>query len=158
TAPGMFLAPYVPSPEAIVDRMLETARVGPGDTVYDLGSGDGRIVIAAAQRFGARAVGIELDDQRFMLASARVRDLGLTPRARIVHGDLASVDLRPATVVTLYQLPSVNDMLRPTMERQLRPGARVVTHDFPINGWDASRVITRRLDDGSPHAIYLYTM
>jgi SAM-dependent methyltransferase len=158
TAPGTFLAPYVPSPEVIVDRMLEIARVGPGDTVYDLGSGDGRVVVAAAQRFGARALGIELDDQRFAAASARVRDMGLAARARIVHGDLASVDLGPATVVTLYQLPSVNDMLRPALERQLRPGARVVTHDFPINGWTASQVVTGRLDDGSQHAIYLYTV
>jgi protein-L-isoaspartate O-methyltransferase len=158
TAPGTFLAPYVPSPEVIVDRMLEIARVGPGDTVYDLGSGDGRVVVAAAQRFGARALGIELDDQRFATASARVRDMGLAARARIVHGDLASVDLRPATVVTLYQLPSVNDMLRPALERQLRPGARVVTHDFPINGWSPSQVVTGRLQDGSQHAIYLYTV
>jgi len=142
----------------IVDRMLDVARVGPGDTVYDLGSGDGRIVVAAAQRFGARAVGFELDDQRYVVASARVRDLGLAPRAQIVHSDLASVDLRPATVVTLYQLPSVNEMLRPALERQLRPGARVVTHDFPINGWNATRVVTGRLDDGSQHAIYLYTV
>lgn len=155
---GTLLAPYVPSPEAIVDRMLDVARVGPGDTVYDLGSGDGRIVVAAAQRFGARALGFELDDQRFAMASARVRDLGLAPRAQIVHSDLVSVDLRPATVVTLYQLPSVNEMLRPALEQQLRSGARVVTHDFPINGWNATQVVSGRLDDGSQHAIYLYTV
>jgi len=158
TAPGRFLAPYVPSPEAVVNRMLDVARVGPGDTVYDLGSGDGRVVIAAAQRFGSRAVGFELDDRRFATSSARVRDLGLTPRARIVHGDLASVDLKPATVVALYQLPAVNEMLRPALEQQLRPGARVVTHDFPISGWSASQVVTERSADGTPHAIYLYTI
>lgn len=158
TAPGSFLAPYVPSPEVVVHRMLEIAGVGPGDTVFDLGSGDGRVVVAAAQRFGARALGVELDDQRFATASARVRDLGLAARARIVHGDLLSVDLRPATVVTLYQLPSVNEMLRPALERQLRPGARVVAHDFPIDGWSPSQVVTGRLDDGSQHAIYLYTV
>lgn len=158
TAPGEFLAPFVPSPEALVDRMLDVAGVGPGDTVYDLGAGDGRIVVAAAQRFGARAVGVELDDARFALASARIRDLGLEPRARIIHGDLRAIDLRPATVVTLYQLPSVNEMLRPALERQLRPGARVVALDFPVSGWEAARVLTGRLADGSQHAIYLYSV
>src|SRR5262249_7178432 len=148
----------VPSPEVIVQRMLEAARVGPGDTVYDLGAGDGRIVVAAAQRFGARAIGVELDDQRFALASARVRDLGLEPRAQIVHADLREIDLSPATVVTLYQLPSVNEMLRPTFERQLQAGARVVTHDFPISGWKTSSIVTERLANGSQHAIYLYTV
>jgi hypothetical protein len=158
TARGEFLAPYVPSPEPIVQRMLEIARVGPGDTVYDLGAGDGRIVVAAAQRFGARAVGVELDDRRFVIASARLRDLGLAPRARMVHGDLAAVDLRGATVVTLYQLPNVNEMLRPALEWQLSPGARIVTHDFPISGWTPSMTVTTRLDDGSQHAIFLYTI
>jgi ubiquinone/menaquinone biosynthesis C-methylase UbiE len=136
--------------------MLEVARVGPGDTVYDLGAGDGRIVVAAAQRFGARAVGVELDNNRFAFASARIRDFGLEPRARMVHGDLLAIDLTPATVVTLYQFPSVNEMLRPAFERQLRSGARVVTLDFPVQGWKASNVLTAQLTDGSQHAIYLY--
>ena len=136
--------------------MLEVARVGPGDTVYDLGAGDGRIVVAAAQRFGARAVGVELDNNRFAFASARIRDFGLEPRARMVHGDLLAIDLAPATVVALYQLPSVNDMLRPAFERQLRSGARVVTLDFPVQGWKPSNVLTTQLTDGSQHAIYLY--
>src|SRR5438270_12386299 len=132
TVPGVFLAPFVPSAEALVDCMLDAARVGPGDTVYDLGAGDGRIVVVAAQRFGARAVGVELDDWRFALSSARIRYFGLEPRARIIHGDLLRVDLRPATVVTLYLLPAVNAALRPTLEYQLRLDARVVTLDFPI--------------------------
>src|SRR5262249_54964497 len=148
--------PFAPSPEALVDRMLEVARVGPGDTVYDLGAGDGRIVVAAAQRFGARAVGVELDNHRFALASARIRDLGRQPRAQMVHGDLLTIELTPATVVTLYQLPSVNEMLRPTLERQLRSGTRVVTLDFPFQGWEASNVLTTQVTDGSQHAIYLY--
>ena len=158
TAPGEFLAPFVPSPEALVDLMLEVARVGPGDTVYDLGAGDGRIVVAAAQRFGARAVGVELDNNRFAFASSRIRDFGLEPRARMVHGDLLAIDLTPATVVTLYQLPSVNEMLRPALERQLRSGARVVALDFPVQGWKPSNVLAARLTDGSQHAIYLYSI
>src|SRR5207344_2676601 len=100
----------------------------------------------------------ELDDARFALSSARIRDLGLEPRARMVHGDLLGSDFRPASVVTLYQLPAVNEMLRPALERQLRPGARVVTLDFPVPGWEAAQVETGRLTDGSQHAIYLYSM
>lgn len=157
TAPGEFLAPWVPSPEALVNHMLEIARVGPGDTVYDLGAGDGRIVVAAAQRFGARAVGVELDDNRFAFALARIRQLGLEPRVEMVHGDLLAIDLTPATVITLYQLPSVNEMLRPALERQLRLGARVVTLDYPVSGWKAASVTTRRLADESEHTVYLYT-
>src|SRR5262249_9798219 len=157
TVPGEFLAPFVPSPEVLVYSMLDVAGVGPGDMVYDLGSGDGRIVIAAAQRFGANAVGVELDDERFDSSSARIRNLGLGPRARIVHGDLRTISLDPATVVTMYQLPIVNDMLRPAFERQLRSGARIVTLDFPISGWEPEKIVTGRLADNSEHAIYLYS-
>ncbi len=150
------LAPFVPSPPAIVARMLELARVRPGDVVFDLGSGDGRTVIMAAQNFGAKAVGVELDDQRFKQSSARIAKLALGSRAGIVQANLFHADLRKATVVTLYLLSRINERLRPILERQLRPGARVVAHDFPVPGWKPEKVVTGVLPDGSPHAIYLY--
>jgi len=155
-ARGERLAPFVPSPQAMVDRMLTIARAGPGDMVYDLGSGDGQIVLAAAQQFGARGTGIEIDDDLVRLSSARIAGRGLGSRARIIHGDFLDADLRPATIVTLYQLPAVNELLRPMLEAQLRPGARVVSLDFPVPGWNPDRVETATLEDGSQHAIYLY--
>ncbi len=142
----------------MVDKMLELAEARPGDTVYDLGSGDGQIVIAAARQFGARATGIEIDADLVRLSTARIAEGGLGSRARIVQGDLLSADLRPATIVTLYQLPAVNELLRPMFEAQLRPGARVVSLDFPVPGWRATQVLTATLADRSQHAIYLYSI
>jgi hypothetical protein len=136
--------------------MLELARVGPGDKVFDLGSGDGRTVIIAAEKFGASAVGVELDDQLFKQSSDRVARLGLLGRARILHDSMFKADLRDATVVTLYQLPQANARLREILEGQLRPGTRVVSHDFPVPGWQHQKLVTGVLEDGSPHAIYLY--
>ena len=150
------VAPFVPSPLPVVQRMLELARVGPGDKVFDLGSGDGRTVIMAAEKFGASAVGVELDDQLFKQSSDRIARLGLLGRARIRHGSMFKADLRDATVVTLYQLPQANARLREILERQLRPGTRVVSHDFPVPGWQHQKLVTGVLEDGSPHAIYLY--
>jgi SAM-dependent methyltransferase len=155
---GERLAPFVPSPQPMVDKMLALAQVQPADTVYDLGAGNGQIVIAAAQRFGARATGIEIDGDLVRLATARVAESGLGSRARILHGDILSTDLSPATVIALYQLPAVNERLRPLFEAQLRPGARVVSLDFPIPGWTAARVVTATLPDSSQHAIYLYSI
>jgi hypothetical protein len=154
--PGARLAPFLPSPPPMVDLMLEVAGTGRGDCVYDLGSGDGQVVLAAAQRFGARATGIEIDDNLAAVSSARLIASGVAERARIVHGDFLHADLRPATVVILYQLPFVNQLLRPILESQLRRGARVVTLDFPVPGWTATRIVTRVLPDGSQHAVYLY--
>jgi hypothetical protein len=148
-------APFVPSPLPIVQRMLELARVGPGDKLFDLGSGDGRTVIMAAKKFGAEAVGVELDDRLFQQSASRIARLSLHRRARIVHGSMFQTDLRGATVVTLYQLTGVNQRLRPILERQLRAGTRVVSHDFPIPGWKHTKLVTGVLEDGSPHAIYL---
>ncbi len=155
---GERLAPFVPSPQPMVDKMLAVAQVRSSDVVYDLGSGDGQIVIAAAQRFGARATGIEIDDDLVRLATARVAQSGLGARARIMRGDILSTDLSPATVITLYQLPAVNERLRPLLEAQLRSGARVVSLDFPVPGWTAVRVVTATLPDGSQHAVYLYSI
>lgn len=150
------VAPFVPSPMLVVQRMLELARVGPGDKVFDLGSGDGRTVIMAAEMFGADATGVELDDELFKQSSARIARLALYRKARILHESMFKTDVRRATVVTLYQLPEVNARLGELLKRQLLPGTRVVSHDFPVPGWEHQKLVTGVLEDGSPHAIYLY--
>jgi phage tail-like protein len=152
------LSPFVPSPPQAIVQMLELARVGPGDRLFDLGSGDGRIVVMAAQRFGADATGIELDPELVKRSSAQIFALGLDRLARIVRGNILDADLRNASVVTLYQLSSVNDQLRPLLEQQLSLGARVVSLDFPVPGWEPHKLVTGILDDGRSHAIYLYSI
>jgi SAM-dependent methyltransferase len=134
------LAPYVHSPQNVVERMLEVAQVKPGETVYDLGSGDGRVLIAAAQRFQARGVGIELSERAAKASVQRSKELQLDQQIRIVHGNLLEADLSEADVVTIYLLTKSNDMLRPNLEKYLKVGARVVSHDFEIPGWEAARV------------------
>ena len=153
---GVPLAPFVPSPQPMIDTMLTVAGTTRGDSVYDLGSGSGDIIITAAGSFGAQATGIEINEDLVALSTARLAERRLVPRAQILHGDFLDVDLAPATVVTLYQLPAVNDLLRPLLEAQLRPGARVVSLDFPVPGWEPRRVVTSRLADGSQHAVFLY--
>jgi hypothetical protein len=153
---GVPLAPFVPSPQPMIDTMLTVAGTTRCDSVYDLGSGSGDIVITAAGSFGAQATGIEIDEELVALSTARLVEHCLVPRARILHGDFLDVDLGPATVVTLYQLPAVNDLLRPLLQAQLRPGARVVSLDFPVPGWEPRRVVTSRLADGSEHAVFFY--
>jgi SAM-dependent methyltransferase len=149
------LAPYVPSPHKIVERMLELAEVKQSDTVYDLGSGDGRILVTAAQKFGARAVGIEIDPELAKKSEARLQELALSNRAKVIQANLLEVDLSPASVVTLYLLTSANTMLKPNLEKSLKPGSRVVSHDFQIDGW--TPVKTERVrGDGRTHTIYLY--
>jgi hypothetical protein len=150
------VVPFVPTPLKVVERMLEMAKVGRNDVVYDLGSGDGRIVIMAAQKFGAQSVGVELDPKLFQESSAEIQKLSLGKRAKIIYGNLFEVNLRPATVVTLYLLPSVNDRLEPLLEKDLRPGTRVVSHDFPVVAWDP--VKTEQISDeyGGHHTLYLY--
>ncbi|MBZ5543926.1 MAG: class I SAM-dependent methyltransferase [Acidobacteriia bacterium] len=150
------LAPYVPTPQNVVEAMLKLANVDKYDRVYDLGSGDGRIVIAAAQKFNAEAVGVELDDDLYKQSSARIAELGLQKRAKILHANMYHVSLRMATVVTLYLLTSVNERLKPILERDLRPGARVVTHDFQIPGWTPEKSEMVFADNGISHTLYLY--
>jgi ubiquinone/menaquinone biosynthesis C-methylase UbiE len=150
------LAPFVPSPESVVDAMLQLARVGKHDHVYDLGSGDGRIVIRAAQKYQAEAVGVEIEDDLYKKSMARIAELGLQDRAKILHMNMYKVNLKPATVVTLYLLTSVNERLKPILERDLRPGARVVTHDFKIPGWEPSKTLDVMSEAGYSKKIYLY--
>jgi SAM-dependent methyltransferase len=129
---------YVPTPPAVVTRMLDLAKVGKDDVVYDLGCGDGRIVVAAAKR-GARATGVDIDPERIAEARANVKQAGVEDRARIVEGDLFETDLKDATVVTLYLLPELNLRLRPKI-LQLEPGTRVVSHAFDMGDWKPERV------------------
>jgi precorrin-6B methylase 2 len=149
------LAPYIPSPQEVVDRMLSAARVKPGEMVYDLGSGDGRIIITAAQKFQARAVGVELRGDLCKSTQARVKDLGLSDRVRLIHENMLKVDLSPADVVTLYLLTSSNEKLRPNLERYLKPGARVVSNDYEIRGWTPSGIVPITAG-GVLHYIYVY--
>jgi len=150
------LVPYVPTPMKVAERMLELAKVNRNDVVYDLGSGDGRIVILAAQKYGAHAVGVELDGKRYQESSARIEELGLASRAKILHQDMFTTNLHSATVVTLYLLTSVNEQIRPMLEKQLRSGTRVVSHDFQMGGWKAETTEHITADDGSLHTVYLY--
>jgi hypothetical protein len=150
------LAPYLPTPMSIVERMLRFADLKPKEIMWDLGSGDGRIVIAAAQRFGADATGVEFDYDLFRQSVAKIRELKL-PNALILLGDIFDQDYSKADVLTIYLLPSSNEKLRPLLEKQLKKGARVVCHDFPIAGWKASKEET--IDDdgeGRSHTLYLY--
>ena len=131
--------PFVPTPEAVVDKMLEVAQVGPNDVVYDLGSGDGRIVIAAAKK-GARAVGIDIDPQRIREARENARQAGIGKRVEFRQGDLFEADLSGATVVTLYLLSGVNQRLRPKLLSELKPGTRIVSHAFDMGDWKPESV------------------
>ena len=145
--------PFVPTPRPIVRRMLEVAGTKPGERLIDLGAGDGRIVIAAAQEFGARALGVELHPDRFALI--RNSSVSLKPNLQALRQNFFQTDLSNADIVTMYLLPSVNEALRKKLERELRSGARVVTHDFSMPEWTPSRV---ELVQGSTglHVIYLY--
>jgi len=151
------LAPYVVSPQNIVDRMLEMAELKTGETLYDLGSGDGRILITAVQRFHAKAVGVEISDALVQSSTERIFKLGIENQARVIHGDLLKADLSPADVVTIYLMTDSNEMLRPNLEKFLHAGARVVSHEYPVPGWKAKEV--ERADPGvHGHWIYLYRM
>lgn len=129
-------APYVPTPQSTVDRMLELAKVGPDDLVIDLGSGDGRIPITAAKRFGARGVGIEIEGDLIAKSRFDARWEGVSDRVTFKAEDLFETDLRPATVLTLYLFRELNIKLRPRILEQMRPGTRVVTHDWDMGEWE----------------------
>ena len=134
---------YIPTPQPVVDAMLALANVKKTDVVYDLGSGDGRIVITAAQKYGARGVGIELDPDLVKKARANAAAAGVSSRVRFVTQNLFDADLRPATVVTLYLLQSLNERLRPKLVRELNPGTRIVSHVFNMGPeWPPERTET----------------
>lgn len=151
------LAPYVVSPQEIVDRMLQLADLKPGETLYDLGSGDGRILITAVVRFKAKAVGVEISDQLVDATNERIRRLGLDNDAHVIHGNFLDVDLSPADVVTLYLATDANEMLRPNLEKYLKKGARVVSHEYAVPGWKP-KLVDKDPESHGSHTIYLYVM
>lgn len=148
------LAPSIPTPVSVVDRMLEAGHVTATDVVYDLGSGDGRIVIAAAQKYGARAVGVEVKPDLCREAQKKIKELGLSDRASIVEGNVFRTDFSPATVVTIYLMTDSNERLRPNLEKYLKPGTRVVSNQFPIKGWKPTSV--EHVKAGIDYTIYVY--
>jgi hypothetical protein len=147
--------PYVPTHETIVDRMLAIAGVGNNDVLYDLGSGDGRIPITAAQRFGTRGVGVDIDPARVAEANENARKAGVTQRVKFLQQDLFDTDIREATVVTLYLLPEVNLRLRPKLLSDLKPGTRVVSHNYDMGDWAPLKTETIEVD-GTDHYIYYW--
>lgn len=152
------LAPYYPTPETIVAKMLQLAELKAGEKMYDLGSGDGRIVIMAAQKFHANAVGVEIDSKMVKQSIEQIRKLGLQSTARVVQGDLLQQNYSSADVLTVYLMPEAMDSkVQPLLDRQLKKGARVVAHDFEFRAWTPEQV-EHIADDGEgrSHSIYLY--
>jgi len=149
------LAPFVPTPQEVVEKMLQVAGVKKDEMVYDLGCGDGRIIITAAQKFGARSTGVELDPDLYKRTSEKIRELKLEDCVKIIHGNLLEVDLSPANVVTLYLLTDSNTRLKPNLEKYLKSGSRVVSHDFQVLGWTPAKV-EKFMRDARTHTIYLY--
>jgi SAM-dependent methyltransferase len=149
------LAPYVPTPQEVVDRMLRLGEVRKGDVVYDLGCGDGRIPISAA-KLGARGVGVDIDPQRIAEANANAKRDGVTDRVTFLLQDALTTDVSDATVVTLYLLSASNLKLRPILTKQLKPGARIVSHAFSMGDWQADKVDTFTDSAGSIRTLYLW--
>jgi SAM-dependent methyltransferase len=150
------LAPYVPTPQEVVDRMLQLGGVGKGDVVYDLGCGDGRIPITAAKRFGARGVGVDIDPQRIAEAEANAKKEGVSHLVTFRLQDAMTTDVSEATVVTLYLLSASNLKLRPILTKQLKSGARIVSHSFSMGDWQPDKVDTFVDTSGTTRTLYLW--
>ena len=154
--------PFVPTPVVVIDRMLELAEVKPGDVVYDLGSGDGRIVIRAAKKYGVRAVGIEMDQLLLDQARKDAKAEGVSDLVEFRSEDALKADISAATVVTLYMLPWFNEAMKPNFQKMLKPGARIVAHDFGIEGWEPDKTVKLPEIEIMPggrrhqHTIYLW--
>lgn len=153
---GKKIVPYVPTPQEVVERMLELAEVKKGDVIYDLGSGDGRIVVTAAKKYGVKAIGFEIDPQRIKESAENIKKAGVSHLVEIRQQDIRTVDLSPATVLTMYLLPEVNLMIRPNIWKQMKPGSRVVSHDFDMGDWKPLK--TEHIKDASSwdHTLYLW--
>jgi trans-aconitate methyltransferase len=148
---------YIPTPEDAVEAMLTLASVGPDDVLYDLGCGDGRLLIRAAQRWGTRGVGIDIDPDRIAQAQAQVNAAGLADLITLQQGNLYESDLRSATVVALYLLPHLNLRLRPRLWTQLQPGTRVVSHQFDMGDWEPQEIL-RLVPSEEDSTLYLWVM
>jgi protein-L-isoaspartate O-methyltransferase len=151
------IAPYFPTPQVIVDKMLQLGELKAGEKMYDLGSGDGRIVILAARKYKADANGVELDESLYKQSVERIRSLGLTPTAHIVLGDLLKQDYSSADLLTIYLLPVAIEKVTPIFDKQLKKGARVIAHDFEFPQWTPAKILD--IDDdgeGRSHRLYLY--
>ena len=144
---------YVPTPEAVVEAMLQVANVGKDDIVYDLGCGDGRIPVTAAKKYGARGIGIDIDPQRIAEANENVKKNKVEDRVKIIQGDLFQQDLSEATVVTLYLLPSLNVKLMPKLMKELKPGTRIVSHAFDMGDWKPEKEL-----DVNGRKVYYWTI
>jgi SAM-dependent methyltransferase len=145
--------PYVPTPQNVVDTMLKLANLKPGDVIYDLGSGDGRIVITAAKQYGVRGVGIDINPVRIQQANENARKEGVAGMVTFKKNDLFEEDIHEATVVTIYLLPAVNLRLRPKLFKELKPGTRIISHDFDMGDWKPEKRVV--VDD---HRIFTWTI
>ncbi len=152
------LAPYYPTPATIVERMLRLGELKAGEKMYDLGSGDGRIVITAAQKFHAIAIGVELDNTLFKQSAERIKKLNLEKTAHIINGDLLKQNYSSADLVTVYLMPdSINNKVQPLLDSQLKKGARVVAHDFEFKNWTPEKVDVIADDgEGRSRTLFLY--
>jgi len=147
------LAPHVPTAEDVVRKMLELAEIKSGERLYDLGSGDGRIIIMAARDFGAEAIGVELRDDLVQLTRKKIEELGLVDRVKVVHGDLMQTDIHEADVVTLYLTTTANERIAPKLEKEMRPGTRIVSFCFRMPGWEPTKTLNLET-----RTLYLYTL
>jgi protein-L-isoaspartate O-methyltransferase len=152
------LAPFSATPQEVVDRMLQMAEVKKTDVVYDLGSGDGRLVITAAKRYGARGVGIDIDPALITQSRANARKEGVENLVEFRQQDALTVDVSPASVVTLYLLSGANLKLRPTLQKQLKPGSRIVSHQFGMGDWVPTRTETITDQRGTSRLLYLWVV
>ena len=150
------LAPYVPTPQSVVEKMLQLAEVTSNDIVYDLGCGDGRIVITAAKKYGARGVGVDIDPERIKESLANAKKEGVEKLVTFRLEDATKVDVSEATVVTLYLLSASNAILRPILTKQLKPGARIVSHAFSMGDWQPLKTESVDDDSGFTRTIYLW--
>jgi predicted O-methyltransferase YrrM len=152
------LAPFVPTPPEVVSKMLDMAQAGKDSVIYDIGCGDGRIVVAAARKYGAHGVGIDIDPVRIKESKANAKTAGVEKLVKFIEADATKTDISPATIVTLYLLPESNELLRPKFERELKPGTLVVTHNYIVPGWEAKEIDSATVTDpdGKNHSVFLY--
>ena len=152
------LAPYLATPREVVEKMLQMAKVDGSDVLYDLGCGDGRIVITAAKKYGARGVGVDIDPERIRESLRGAQEAGVSKLTEFRLEDATETDLLEATVLALYLLPESNALLRPKFEKQLKPGTYVVTHNYRIPGWEDKEIDAVSMEDlrGKNHTIFLY--